>query len=565
MKVLLASKSSRRRKLIKSITDDVLFTESGADETLPRINLTPAEAAMFLAEKKALKSLQTHKATLEDDRVIIGSDTVVTLDFELFGKPKDKQDAYNTLKKLSGRTHSVVTAVCILDKSFKHDAFFDKTDVTFNELTDEMIWDYINTGDPFDKAGSYGIQNLPKSFIKSVDGDLNNVIGLPTEKLKEHLDNFEDLLVTRKSKQKISPLEDLLYLIVQGIKPVDNSYKKKAKDYLLTKAMPSWALGKLLDLGVDLVGITQDLHPDTSKKTIFVLAGDHGIVEENVSAYPQEVTLQMFQNILEGKAGINVLAKQSGTEIVLIDMGIIESDDDISGLMRPQYQKLKKIDKGTKNFHKAPAMTRTQALDAIISAYNMASNKIAKDGDQVVGIGELGIGNTSSATAIISVLGDLPVELVTGRGTGLDDEGLNHKVQIIKESIALNKPNPEDPLDVLTKLGGFEIAGMVGVILAAASRKVPIVIDGFVTAAAALIAYKLDPKLGDFMIASHKSVEPGHIFVWNILNKEPLLDLNLRLGEGTGAAVAMNLIDSASAILNDMTTFEEGNVSNKNG
>lgn len=561
MKVLLASRSSRRRDLIKQVVDEVDFTVSGADEKLPKINLTPEESAMFLAEKKALKSLQDHKDDLGEDELIIGCDTVVTLDGELFGKPKDSQDAYNTLKKLSDKTHSVVTAVCLLNKNHKHDLFFDKTDVTFNELTDEMIWDYIETGDPFDKAGSYGIQNIPKSFLKSVNGDINNVIGLPTKALKEHLDRFVDSTEVGELIDS-TPREDLLKNFIQQIKIPKEEKREEAKEYILTKAMPPWALGRLLDLGVELVQITGDIHPETARKTTFVMAGDHGVAEEGVSAFPQEVTVQMMDSILNGGAGINALSEKAGSSIILVDMGTKYPTYEYSKIGDDQKQV--RIGSGTKNFRKGPAMSRSQALDAIISAFNIASKRIVTNNDNVIAIGELGIGNTSAASAILSVLDDkVTVEEATGRGTGVDDDRLAHKIQVIKDAIKVNQPNPEDSIDVLSKVGGFEIAGMVGVILAAALHQIPIVVDGFVATSAALLAAKLEPKTIPYMIPSHKSVEQGHARMWEIIGKEPYLDLNLRLGEGTGAVLMFSLIDAAGAILNNMTTFEEGKISNK--
>ncbi len=562
MKVLLASQSSRRRKLIKEVVDNVTFTESGADEKLPRVNLSPSESAMFLAEKKAITSLRAHEDSLEDDELVIGCDTVVTDGNEIFGKPEDGMDAFNTLKKLSGKTHQVITAVCILNKDLKHDLFYETTNVTFNELTDDMIWDYIKTGDPFDKAGSYGIQNIPESYIKSVEGDINNVIGLPTEKLSSHLNNFDSFSHFEKFNKDKSLLEDVLKHHIKHIKPADKKMRKKAEEFLKTKTMPTWALGKLLDLAVDLVGMTGELKPDTSKKVIFVMAGDNGVAEEGVSAYPQEVTIQMAENISNGGAGINVLGNQVGAEVHLVDMGMKNIPEELNNSENVSVSTIH-IGNGTKDIKVGPAMTRKEAINAIIAAYNLATEHIDRNGDKIIGIGELGIGNTTPATAIISTLGNLPVNIVTGRGTGLNDEQLEHKIEVISEAIKVNNPDNEDPIDVLAKLGGFEIAGMVGIILAACSRQIPVVIDGYVTASAALIAYHLDPKTGDYMIASHKSVEPGHNYFYNLINKEPLLDLNLRLGEGTGGALAMFLIDCASAILRDMASFDEAHVSNK--
>lgn len=353
-------------------------------------------------------------------------------------------------------------------------------------------------------------------------------------------------------------MEKTLEDILSKITPVSQESREKARDYINTLAMPPWALGKLLDLAVDLAGIQGKRKPEVKKKMIFTMAADHGIAEEGVSAFPQEVTVQMAQNILLGGAGVNVLGKQNKTDVQLVDMGVLE---DLSSLDNSENLEIIKIANGSNNFYKGPAMTREQAEDAIIKSYNLVSEYIEKNNLDVIGTGELGIGNTTPAAAILSVLGDLSVEEATGRGTGLDDKGLDHKIKIIKESIALNNPNRNDSIDVLSKVGGYDIAGIVGTILAAATHKIPVVIDGFISTSGALIAASLDPNIVDYMISSHQSAEPGHKKMWEKLGKEPLLDLNMRLGEGTGGAMAMNIIESACAIVNNMMTFSDAGVS----
>ncbi len=562
MKILLASKSKRRRDLIKQVTDNVSFTESGADETLPKINLTPSESAMFLAEKKALTSLRHHTDRMKDDELIVACDTVVTLGDKIFGKPKDRQEAFETLKELSGKTHSVITAVCILNKSHKHDLFYEVTDVTFNDLTDEMINDYIDTGDPFDKAGSYGIQNVPKSFIKQVQGNYDNVVGLPTKKLKTHLDEFSKFSNFENSPNNATPYINLLKHHMKHIHKANSEKIKEAREYLLTKTMPEWALGDILDLAVDIVGMTGDLHPAPSKKLIFVMAGDHGVADESVSAYPQEVTVQMAENILNGGAAINAFANQAGADVVLVDMGIKNPEKLYDNDLEEEYKV--RIRQGTHNIKKQSAMHHSEALKAILSGYNLANKKIREEGYNVIGIGELGIGNTTSAAAITAVVTGKPVQKVTGRGTGLDDTGLRDKIKVIEEAIEVNQPNPEDAVDILSKIGGLEIGGMVGVILSCAVNNVPVIIDGYVASSAALLAYLLKPETLDYMVFSHKSAEPGHDSFYQFFGKKPLLDLNMRLGEGTGSALAMNLVDASKAILNQMATFESAGVSTKN-
>lgn len=353
-------------------------------------------------------------------------------------------------------------------------------------------------------------------------------------------------------------MEDRLNSILSQITDVSQESRDDATAYIETIAMPPWALGRLLDLAVDLAGIQGKTKPTSGKKMIFTMAADHGVAEEGVSPYPQDVTVQMTSGILLGKAGVNSLASQTGAGVKLVDMGIKE---DIKGFEDNENFIVIKVQPGSNNIHKGPAMTREQAAEAVVRAYEAVSKAIEEEDVEILGTGELGIGNTTPATAILSVMADVPVEEVTGRGSGLDDEGLNKKIEIIKESIALNNPNPEDALDVLSKIGGYDIAGIAGTILAAAAHKKPVLVDGFISTAGALIAYGLSPKSAQYMIPSHRSVEPGHDKMWDELGKEPLLDLNMRLGEGTGAAVAMHLIDCACEIVNNMATFEEGGVS----
>ncbi len=346
--------------------------------------------------------------------------------------------------------------------------------------------------------------------------------------------------------------------ILSGITPANKEAQARATAYINTIAIPPWALGRLLDLAVQLAGITGKTQPTVSKKRIFTMAADHGVADEGVSAFPQEVTVQMAGNILLGGAGVNVLGRASGADVQLVDMGVKE---DLSALPNADRLKIVKIAAGSENMHKGPAMTREQAEEAILAAYDLVSEAIEKDGVDLLGTGELGIGNSTPAAAILSVLSEQPVEKITGRGTGLDDTGLAHKVKIIEESIALNKPNKDDALDVLAKVGGYDIAGIAGTVLAAAAHHVPVLVDGFISTAGALIAQGLAPAAADYMIPSHRSQEPGHDEMWKLLGKEPLLDLGFRLGEGTGGAVAMHLVQSACDVMNDMLTFEDAGVS----
>lgn len=323
---------------------------------------------------------------------------------------------------------------------------------------------------------------------------------------------------------------------------------------ILTK--PSGSLGLLEDLSVQLAGITGKERPRFARKAVITMAADHGVVVEGVSAYPAEVTPQMVLNILRGGAAINVLARQAGAAVRVVDIGVAYDFENVQGLIQ------RKIAYGTMNMLKGPAMTRDQAETAIQVGMDVVRAEI-EQGLDLVATGDMGIGNTTASSAITAVLTGQPVEQVTGRGTGLDDAGLSKKVKIIKEAVRINAPDPKDALDVLSKVGGFEIAGLVGVILGAAAQRVPVVIDGFISGAAALVAAELVPAVKPYMIASHQSVEVGHRAIWNRLGLHPLLNLGLRLGEGTGAVLAFHLVEAASRILDEMATFAEAGVSNK--
>lgn len=284
------------------------------------------------------------------------------------------------------------------------------------------------------------------------------------------------------------------------------------------------------------------------------MAGDHGVTEEAVSAYPPEVTHQMVANFLNRGAAINVLARQTGTRVIVVDMGVATELPQRGGLIS------RKVARGTRNMKVGPAMTVAEAEDALASGCDVAEREIAS-GLDIVATGEMGIGNTTAASAVVAALTGQRVEDVTGRGTGVDDEGVRRKVAVIEEAIAVNQPDSLDAFDVLRKLGGFEIAGLVGVMLTAASKRVPVVLDGFISGAAALVAVGLAPRVKPYLIAAHRSVEPGHAEVLRHLGLRPLLDLELRLGEGTGAVLALPIIEAAARLLNEMATFAEAGVS----
>lgn len=322
----------------------------------------------------------------------------------------------------------------------------------------------------------------------------------------------------------------------------------------LTK--PTGALGVLEDLSIRLAGMTGKVRPRFVKKGVVCMAADHGVALEGVSAYPVEVTGQMVMNILTGGAAINVLSRQAGAEVVMVDVGVAVDLPDHPALVN------RKVAHGSASMLKGPAMTREQAARAVEVGIAVVQEKIDQGWDMVA-TGDMGIGNTTPSSAIAAVMTGLPVEQVTGRGTGLDDAGLKHKVEVIEKAIALNQPDPKDALDVLAKVGGYEIAGLAGVILGAAARRVPVVVDGFISGAAALIAAGINPDSVNYMIASHQSVEIGHRAIWNKLGLRPLINLEMRLGEGTGAVICFSIIEAATRILDEMATFGEAGVSDK--
>jgi nicotinate-nucleotide--dimethylbenzimidazole phosphoribosyltransferase len=344
-------------------------------------------------------------------------------------------------------------------------------------------------------------------------------------------------------------------LIFPPIPPIDANAARKAAARQDNLTKPAKSLGRLEEISVKLAGMKADALPRVDRKAVIVMAADHGVALEGVSAYPAEVTKQMVLNFLHGGAAINVLARQAGANVVIVDMGVAsEFDPSIQGLMH------RKIACGTRNMAKGPAMTRDEAEKAIAEGMDVLA-VVAANGLDLVATGDMGIGNTTPSSAIVAVMTGLPVASVTGRGTGVDDAGLVHKVQIIEQAIALNQPNSKDALDVLSKVGGLEIAGLAGVMIAAASRRIPIVVDGFISTAAAMIAVGLVPDVRNYLFSAHQSVEIGHQAMLKHLELDPLLDLNLRLGEGTGAALAFHLIEASARILREMATFDEAGVS----
>ena len=334
---------------------------------------------------------------------------------------------------------------------------------------------------------------------------------------------------------------------------VSEKIYKRASERMDSLTKPKGSLGKLENLAIKVACMRGELNPSLEDRYSLVFAGDHGVAEEGVSAYPQEVTVQMLGNFIHEGAAINVLGGCVGSTVKVVDVGVASEEIPRSVIGR-------KIGKGTKSFLKGPAMSREDAIESIRVGYEIV-DELASKGLDVLGVGDMGIGNTTPSSAITAVMTGEPPEKVTGRGTGIDEKALAKKVDVVKKGLEKNNPDPDDPLDLLSKVGGYEIGAIAGAYLAGAANRVPLLVDGFITTAGALIAHGLEPRVADYMIASHRSLEEGHDVALDRLGLEPLLDLNLRLGEGTGAALAMNLVEAAVSVLNEMYTFEEAGVS----
>jgi nicotinate-nucleotide--dimethylbenzimidazole phosphoribosyltransferase len=345
----------------------------------------------------------------------------------------------------------------------------------------------------------------------------------------------------------------LLTSTIGKISPLDKKAMAEAKARQDTLTKPAGSLGRLEEVSIKIAGIQGKGKPVIKNKAMITMAADHGVVDEKVGNWPREVTAQMVENFLRGGAGINVLARQAGAQIVFVDMGI-------AGDLKPDKQLIvKKIGYGTKNMCKGPAMTQEQAVKAVEAGIEIVSCEADK-GLDIVGTGDMGIGNTTASSAIFAAISGKTVEEVTGRGTGISDEQLAHKIDVVKRALKLNKPDSSLPLDILAKVGGFEIGGLAGVMLGAAARRIPVVIDGFISGAAALIATGLAPNLKGYIIAAHVSAEAGHAVMLKYLGLTPLLSMDMRLGEGTGAALGIIIAEAAVRTLSEMATFAEAAV-----
>jgi nicotinate-nucleotide--dimethylbenzimidazole phosphoribosyltransferase len=341
--------------------------------------------------------------------------------------------------------------------------------------------------------------------------------------------------------------------VLKGIAPVEPSLESAVKASLDKLTKPQGSLGRLEELALRVACIQEQNPPRLGPKVLFVFAADHGIAEEGVSAYPKSVTAQMTYNFLSGGAGINVLARHFGVQVEVVDVGV-----DHEFLSLPGLRQLK-VRRGTSNFARGPAMTPEEAVRAVEVGIALA-HEAADRPVFLLGVGEMGIGNTSSAAAVFSTLTGLPAREVTGHGTGIDAATWEKKVALIEKGISVNLPDPKDPLDVLSKVGGLEIGAITGLILGAAAFRLPLVVDGYISSAAALLACRLSPAVTGFLFASHLSAEWGHKAMLREISSEPLVDLQMRLGEGTGACIGMSLIEAAAKILREMATFESASV-----
>lgn len=341
------------------------------------------------------------------------------------------------------------------------------------------------------------------------------------------------------------------------IPPVDEHAMRLASERQARLTKPAGSLGRLEELSIRLAGITGRLDPPLKHRVVFTLAADHGVAAEGVSAYPREVTAQMVLNFLRGGAAINVLARQANARVVVADLGV---DADL-----PRHPDLRmlKVRRGTASITAGPAMSVAEARQAIQHGRQLVRDEIGQ-GLDVVLTGDMGIGNTTSSAALICALTELDPQDVVGRGTGVDDSGLERKRDAVRKALAVNaKRLSQGPIDALAAVGGLEIAGLVGIILEAAAHRRPVIIDGFISSAAALVAARIAPGATDYMIASHRSQELGHGAVLRRLGLKPLLELDLRLGEGTGAVLALPLLEAAVRTLNEMATFDEAGVSER--
>ena len=345
--------------------------------------------------------------------------------------------------------------------------------------------------------------------------------------------------------------------ILSKIEPVSKKLNAPAQHKIDHKTKPLGSLGKFEALGVQAAQIQDNLNPVIARKQMLVFGADHGITEEGISAFPSEVTHQMLENFFEGGAAINVLCRAYGIDFKVIDMGVKGEFADHPLLIS------RKTAEGTRNFSRESAMSAEEATKSVETGMAVFLDENQKERIDILGLGEIGIGNTTSATAIICAVTAVSAQEATGRGTGLDDNGVRHKAEVIERALAFHQLSGKDGMEILSKIGGFELAGIVGAVLAAASEKTIVVLDGIISTAAGLIAYLINPDIKDYLISGHQSVEVAQKSALKAMGLDPIIDLELRLGEGTGAAVTINLVETACKIMREMASFDEAGVSNK--
>lgn len=344
-----------------------------------------------------------------------------------------------------------------------------------------------------------------------------------------------------------------IYERIERVRPMNQEIAQQARQHVDQLTKPPGSLGRLEELAILLAGMTENPFPVVTPPAALVFAGDHGVVTEGVSAFPQEVTVQMVYNFVAGGAAINVFARQIGALLRVIDVGVAAD-------LNPEGIWNKKVAYGTKNYLVENAMTLEEAHKCLEAGMEAAEAAIA-EGAKLIIIGEMGIGNTTTSSVMLAALTGLQPEVVVGRGTGISDEAWQHKVHVVQKTLAARQPDKEQPLDVLEKVGGLEIGAMAGAVIAAAAQRIPVLVDGFISTVAALLAVRLCPNARDYLIVSHQSVEPGHIRAVELLEKNPLLNLQLRLGEGSGAAVAFPIVEASTRMIREMATFSSAGVS----
>jgi nicotinate-nucleotide--dimethylbenzimidazole phosphoribosyltransferase len=343
--------------------------------------------------------------------------------------------------------------------------------------------------------------------------------------------------------------------IAEGIAPADEGFRQRARERTARLLMPERALGRLHSIAEALCAIQSTLEPDVSERTVLVFAGDHGVAAEGVSAYPQELSAEMIRCFATGGAAINAMCRQAGAGVLVTDMGVV-ADVDPAEWGAEDRVAVRKVGRGTASITRGPAMSAEQAEECVNKGFSAASEAIRR-GSRLIAPGDMGIGNTTASAAVGSAVTGADPARMTGPGTGVGAEGLERKRRAVEQALRVNGPDPVDGLDVLAKVGGFEIGGIAGCVLAGAHHRVPVVLDGFISTAGALIAALIAPDSRGYMFAGHRSEEPGHRIMLQYLGLAPILELDMRLGEGTGAALAMNVIDAAARMFKEVWTFEQ--------